>query len=113
MSNRNNIQLPYKLVNAGDMSANITSGVTDITYRSSVGIQLNFTGTPTGTFGVEASVDGVTFEPLTFSSSITAAGAAGRHLIALENVPFSKVRITYTASSGSGALDAFIMAKGV
>ena len=48
------------LLESGDMSANIDSIATEILHLDRVGYQLKWTGTPTGTFGIEISQDQVT-----------------------------------------------------
>lgn len=100
---------PYRIVTAGDMSANITSAESTVNQIDNVGIQLDFTGTPTGTFTVEAqrhpSADWVAID---FGSTISASGAAGNHRISISSKE-NKVRVKYTRSSGTGTLNAYIV----
>lgn len=100
------------VVSAGDMSANVTSDVVDVRYRRYGAVQLVFSGTPTGTFTIEASVDGVNFNALDFGAAIEAAGAAGSHLIELADIGYDKLRVVYTRTSGTGTLEAYVMCKG-
>lgn len=107
------------VVSAGDMSGNLTSNVVDIEFLDNIGIQLNFTGTPTGTFGVQISMD---YNPQTGSGfwidltlpttpAAVAAGAANQIYIDLIQLTAPYIRCKYTATSGAGSLDAYINGK--
>lgn len=94
------------------MSGNITSSETDVSYLDNIGIQLIFTGTPTGTFSVEGSNDGATWTALDFGTTIAASGAAGSHLLNINQCPYMKLRTVFTFVSSTGSLDAYISGKG-
>lgn len=108
---RKNVALPYQLLDGESMGASITSAATNVTYTDVVGYQLKWTGTPTGTFDVEATVDGTNWEALTLSPAPQATGAAGGTLINLNQVPYAQVRLKYTRTSGTGNLTAWVMTK--
>ena len=119
-----NVLFPVKIVSNGDMSSTITSGVTEIRNQDNVGIQLNWTGAPVGSFSVQISIDhaqdslgNVTvpgnWTSLALSPPITAAGTPDTAYIDLNQMSASYIRVVYTAGSGSGTLNAFITAKGV
>lgn len=125
MSGRKN-QLPsYQSITDGDMSGNLTSDVTDIRYMDNISIQLVFTGTPTGAFSVEGSLDynrpdpttGVTnpgtWTAMSFTTPPVASGAAGTILLDLNQLSFPFIRVTYTAGSGSGTLQCWVSGKAV
>lgn len=112
MSGRKNVSKVH-LVEDGDMSGNITSDAVDVRYLDNVAIQLVWTGTPTGTFDIQGTVDGETWAGLSFGGSPAAVGAAGNHLIALNNVPFDQLRVVYTSSAGTGTLQVHFEAKEV
>lgn len=106
------------------MSGNITSTVTNIEFLDNIGIQLVFTGTPTGTFAVQLSIDhaqnqqGVvsvagTWTPITFSSTPAATGAAGSIYLDLNQLSAPWMRVVYTFGSSVGTLNSFISAKQV
>jgi hypothetical protein len=104
---------PFQLVSAGDMSATITSARVDIRYLDNISVQLNFTGSPTGTFDVLGSIDGINYIALTISPALAATGSGGQLLVDLNqlSVPFIKVRYNFT--SGSGSLDVWVSGKEV
>jgi hypothetical protein len=108
-----NIIKPYHLMTDGDMSGNLTSNSVDVTYTDNVGIQLNFTGNPVGTFAVEGTIDESSWSELSFSSTPSAAGSADTHLLNLNQIPYKKIRVTYTRTSGTGTLNVYVMSKGL
>lgn len=116
---------PYQSITDGDMSGNLTSNVTDIRFMDNISVQLIFTGTPTGTFEVEGSLDynrpdpttGVTnpgtWTPITFSTPPVASGAAGDILLDMNQLSFPFIRVVYISTSGSGTLQCWISGKAV
>ena len=104
---------PYHLVNAQSMGANITSSAVNVQYLDNIGLEFVWTGSPTGTFAVQASVSGTNYIDLTISNpSLTApAGSSGSMLVNLFNLPFVYFRVTYTRTSGTGTLDVWITTK--
>lgn len=71
-----------------------------------IGIQALWTGTPTGTLKVQASMDpsdsSAWFDIP--SSSVSLAGAAGTHIWSYADVFYRYVRVVYVFSSGTGTL---------
>jgi hypothetical protein len=117
----------YQTVVAGDMSANITSPVTNILFLDNIGIQLNFSGSPVGNFEIQTSIDYAqddfgnvtnagTWIPIElffngdFASDIP-TDVLSPIVINLNQLSFPWIRIVYLATSGSGTLDAFVSAK--
>ena len=101
-----------ELVVDGDMSSDVTSSSTNILHMDRVGYQLSWSGTPTGTFSVEVSNDESVWVPLTLSASVAAAGSADDAFIDCETAA-KFIRFKYTASSGSGTLQAHITGKSI
>lgn len=104
------------------MSGNITSGVTSIQFLDNIGVQFNFTGTPTGTFQVQVSADYAQDElgnvqnpgnwvPITLTPAPVAAGSSGSVYIDLNELSAPWMRLAYVFTSGTGSLNAFITAK--
>lgn len=77
-----------------------------------VGIEVTWSGTPTGTIQVMCSNSGTTFYALTFDPVLgQPAGSAGGYLIDLNQLPFKYVMLQYTNSTGSGTISAYICSK--
>jgi hypothetical protein len=119
---RKNILPKFKNITAGDMSANVTSAVTNIQYVDNVGIELSWTGTPTGTFTVEVSVsyeqdsqgnviNAGSWNALTLNPTPTASGSAGSFYISLNQIEAPWVRVRYIRTSGTGVLTSYICTK--
>lgn len=107
-----NVLTKYPLISNGNMTGNLTSAAVWEMWQDNIGIQVTWSGTPTGTLAVNGSVDGVTFYPLTFNPALTQpAGSAGGYLINVNQFPFQYLTFTYTASSGSGTLNALLSSK--
>lgn len=120
--NSKNALTPFQLIVAQSMAGDVTSSPTNVQWLDNVSIQLNFSGTPTGTFSVQGSLDYKAY-PLTgvqesagnwiTITTASASGAAGNVLFDLNQLSFPWVRVIYTRSGGSGTLDGFISAKAV
>ena len=109
------------------MSADITSDAISCAYLDNLSIQLDWSGTPDGSFKVQASNDheevnqgGVavvtipgSWVDIPLSTTITATGSADDAQIALNQIPGPYVRVVYTASSGTGSLNCFVSGKGI
>ncbi len=124
MSGRKNTLDVYQNIKAGDMSGNITSPATNIQFLDNVGLQLNFTGSPTGTFAVQVSADHIqdsqgniqvagNWVSLSLSPSPAATGSGNQIYIDLNQLSAPYVRVVYTFSSGTGTLNSFIVGKAV
>ena len=106
---------PIRVIANGDMSADITSDVVDLTMYSNVAAQLIFTGTPVGTFTIQGSVDykkatGGTWTTLSLGAPMVAVGVADTIILDLTiNIPF--LRIVYTSAAGAGKLNAYVSGK--
>lgn len=104
----------FHLISGGSMTgtSTITSSTQTILTYDNIGLQFEWTGTPTGTFSINCSIDDVTFIPLSFSPPLTSpSGSSGNFLVSLNQVPYPYIQVTYTNSSGSGTLDVFISQK--
>jgi len=103
---------PFQVVTDGNMSGDVTSLPTDIESVDAVGYQVVFTGTAVGDFEVHGSINGTNWEALDLGSpSPEAAGVGGSFVISLSLIPYSKLRLKFVRTSGSGTLNAWVMAK--
>lgn len=105
-------------------TSTLTSPVVQINYLDNVGVQLHFTGTPTGTFQVQVSADhaqdpqgNVTvagnWVPVNLSPAPVASGSADDIFIDLNQLSAPWMRVQYTNSSGTGTLDGWVTAKSI
>lgn len=99
---------------AGAMASTNTiySNIIDVSKIDNSGLEVNYTGTPTGTISVMASNSGLNFYDLTFDPSLTQpAGSAGGYLIDLNQYPFKYIMIKYVNASGTGSLTVYTQFK--
>ncbi len=95
---------------AGAMASTniIYSNIIDISKVDNVGLEVTWTGTPTGLFEVMCSNSGVNFYALTFDPVLgQPAGSGGGYVIDLNQVPFKYIMLRYTNASGSGSLTVY------
>lgn len=103
------------------MTGNITSNAVNIQFLDNVGIQLNFTGTPTGTFAIQVSADFLQFNGnvqnagnwITLPITAVAAGVANQIYLDINQLSAPYIRVAYTFGSSAGTLDAYVTAKAV
>lgn len=110
---RKSVSHSFPVVTAGDMSGSITSAVTNVSYTDNVGYHCVWTGTPTGTITVEATIDGTNWDSLTLSPTISLTGSASSTLISLNQLPYESVRLKYNRTSGTGTLNVVVMTKSI
>lgn len=90
----------------------IYTNICDCRIKDNLGIELAWTGTPTGTFSVMCSNSGSAFYALTFNPVLgQPAGSASGYLIDLNQVPFMYVFLQYVNASGSGTATAWLSTK--
>lgn len=95
---------------SGTMSGTnvIYSQILDVSRMDAAGIEITWTGTPTGTIEVDVSCSGINFYALTFSPTLTQpAGSAGGYYINLADMGFRYLLLKYTNASGTGVLTAY------
>ena len=138
MSKTKNNLLKYQSVGgtsgvSGDMTASITTKATNIQHLDDIGYQFNYTGSPTGSFSIQVSIDyaqdfqgnvqvagnwvNLTFTYWNGSAFVTATSipaSVGSPIyldLALLSAPW--IRAHYTSDASAGTLTAFISAKEV
>jgi hypothetical protein len=100
------------VLSSTDMSANLQSNPIWLGHIEHFSIQLVFTGTPNGSFKLQASLDDggidVSSPSVTnwtdVANSSQAITAAGDHLYTVQNASYKWVRLVWTFSSGSGTI---------
>lgn len=136
MSGRKNVLAPYQSMVDGDMSqATLTSDVSSIQYLDNIGVQIDFTDSPVGTFAVEVSADYAqdassppnvtnagnwTAVPITywdgaaFTTAVSVPTSAGSPIyLDLNQLSAPWLRVVYTMASGTGAANVYVTAKQV
>lgn len=125
--NSKQIIVPQQVLKDGDMSlSSLTTSYTNIQGLDNVGYQVVFTGAPVGTFSVQISAD---YQPgkspnsnpinagnwitLPLSPAITASGSGDAAFIDLNQLGAPWIRLVYTKTSGTGTLQAYVMAKAI
>jgi hypothetical protein len=109
--------LPNSSTSGNSIPSGVTSGAmsgTNTIYTNIIGlrqsdnngVQVDWTGTPTGSITYWVSTNGSTFHALTNSSLPNPSGSAAGYCYALQNLPFQYIFIQYTNSSGSGTITA-------
>lgn len=121
MSGRKGALARFQNITNGAMTGDITSVATNIEFLDNIGIQLNFTGSPTGSFDVQISADhqevngNVTvagnWVDLVLSPAPAASGSADSIYIDMTQLSAPWLRVKYTFSSGTGTLNSFIVGK--
>ncbi len=103
--------LSKKLINAGDVSANIPGVPLEIKEILTGAIQTVWTGsTPIGTLVIQGSCDGVNFTTLA-SGSQSISGNSGSFLLPLADIGYSYIQAVYTKSSGTGTINVTLNGK--
>lgn len=131
MSGRKNQLSSFKNYDAVSMGASATSTVTCIQFLDNIGVQLDWTGSPSGNFQVQVSanysqdelgnvISAGTWVPLVLSywdgsqfvtstNIPTTLGSPVYLDLALLSAPY--IRVVYTRSGGTGTLNGRITAK--
>ena len=133
MSSRKSNLLKYQNITSGVMTSTavITSDITSIQFLDNIGLQLNWTGSPTGTFAVQISLDhaqdaqgnvtvagnwiSVPVAYLSAGSVITAVtiptSVGSPVYVDLNQLSAPYIKVVYTNVSGTGTLNGYITGK--
>lgn len=107
----------FKLIDSVAMTgtATIESDIQNVENFDNIGLQISWTGTPTGTFTVKASNDRVTFYDLTFTPPLTnpSGGSGGGQLVNINQLPYRFMKFVYVNSVGSGVLNVTMQSKDI
>lgn len=104
----NNSALSGSITGTMASTNTIYTQIMDVSRMDNIGLEVTWTGTPTGTFQVMASNSAINFYALTFNPVLTQpAGSAGGYVIDLNQFPFKWIMLQYTNSSGSGSLTVY------
>ena len=98
--------LKFGTSSTGTMSGTnaISSAPMDCGAIAGVGFQISWTGTPTGTFAFEDSIDGITYFDIGASGWTNPVGSASSFRLDVVGRHGKYIRVTYTNASGTGVL---------
>ena len=86
----------------------IYSQILDVSKIDNSGLEITWTGTPTGTLSILVSNSGVNFYALTFNPALTQpGGSGGGYAVNLNQLPFKYMLLQYTNGSGTGVLSVY------
>ena len=105
MSNNKN-EAVTQITTNGSLGANFTSDTISTGRNDLVGIQIIFSGSsPTGTFTLQASIDGSTWT--TISGSSIAVSADGDVFYSISDMTYPYVRVNYVRTSGTATVNIY------
>lgn len=115
--NNENLLLVDNVAQSGDLGANLNMKPIWLGHICNYAIQLTFTGTPNGTFKLQASNDpgrpnasseAEQYAAVTHWTDITDSdqpiSAAGDHMWQVENAGYTWVRVVWTRNAGTGTI---------
>jgi len=120
---RKSIIEPIRILDNINMASNFTSMIIDTEMVDVVHIAVSWSGAGGGSNGsitVETSTPDfydqtiqTAWTALDFGASITISGVTGSHLININQCPFSRIRVIFTSTAGSGNLLGELIAKSI
>lgn len=118
---RKNVIPSFKMLDSVSISTDQTSSTTNVTNLDRATIVLEWTGTsPVGVVTVEAqkkeiqnAIADTSWIELDFGATIAISGNTGNHVLILDNLDFTDIRLQYVSTSGVGAMTATLTAKQV
>lgn len=102
---------PVTLMAAGNMATDLTSDSVQLMGFDNIGVQFIWTGTPTGDFGVDISLDNTNWTTIPLTPAPAAAGSADNAYVEVNQSTAKYLRCTYVATSGTGSLKILISQK--
>lgn len=112
---RKNVVRGYKMFDAVSVAASATSNEVNVINLDKASIFVDWAGTaPVGVLTVQAknAQNGDWFD-LDMGGVINISGASGSHILVFNELPHDAIRLVYTATSGTGTIDAVLAAKQV
>ena len=101
---------PYRLLTSQAMASDFQSSVTNVQFMDRVSYSVVWTGSAVGTLIVQSSLDGTNWTDLDMNQ-IVMANADDTAVIDIAATGIPQLRLSYTATSGTGSLDAYVSAK--
>lgn len=109
---RKSVVKSFKMIDQGDISGNVTSAITNVINLDIASIAISWSGTsPIGSITVQArNGEQEAFRDIDIGT-INVSGNTGNHDLIFTELPFTDLQVTYTATSGTGTLDAVLTSK--
>ncbi len=103
--------LNEQIISAGDASqATVTSLQVDTTHIGLFSVVVAITGSPVGSLKLQASNDnGTTWADMGITQAVS---AAGNFYLTAPDLACGDIRVVYTKTSGTGAINAYANCKG-
>jgi hypothetical protein len=121
MSRKNTISA-FPMLDQADASSDVISLPTDVKNLDNASIRVTWTGTPIGTLTVQAqqeksdtsaAQDAASWFDIDLGATIAIDANETDHQLIFTQLPFDKIRLSYTSTSGTGTISAKISAKQV
>ena len=105
----------YPMLDDASMATTQQSVATNVQLLDKASIHVSWTGTaPVGVLTVQArNGENDTWYDLDFGVAMNVTGNSGDHQIIFNELPFYEIQLVYTATSGTGSIDAVILMKQV
>lgn len=105
----------FAMFDGADLSGDLISPITNTINMDKASIHVSWNGTaPVGEFSIEARNSATdSWYSLDFGNPIAVATDSGNHQLLLNELPFYEIRLNYYATSGTGTVDAVLVAKQV
>ena len=103
--------LRSKVIKDQSMAASVSSDVVKISKLDGWAVQFVWTGSPTSTVKVQASVDGVTFADVPGAAVSTGGSAGSFEFNVGYRIGYNFLKLVSTFVSGTGTLNAWVSGK--
>lgn len=108
---RKNVILGHKAFNAVSATSTQLSAETDVSYLDSLSYHCKFSAANSGEFKVEAqNGDKDSWYQVPFSSTLTITTETEVQIL-MNELPFTRIRLRWVPSAGSGSLTCFLTSK--
>ena len=103
----------FKLIDNSSLSSNFEGNEIDVSEADYGSIHIEWSGvSPVGEIIVEAkSGEDDTYSQVDMGGPVTITGTSGDHQLIFNSLPFTKLKLRYSRTSGSGNLTAIIVTK--
>lgn len=108
-----------QFITNGSMASDYTSDPIEVLPLDRIGVECFWTGTPTGILYIQSTIAGTNYDVLPSLPTVTSVsivdgfvGTKAFQQFDLDVKAFSRIRVFYDATSGSGTMNGYYIAKG-